>query len=1325
MKEWDDWRVVELNREPAHDLNIPMRDESQLTSQSMESSPYYLSLNGIWKFHWSPDPSSAPAQFYSDGYSTTGWDDITVPYPWQVYGVRNSKNWDKPMYTNITYPFAIDYSNFSVMTPRPSNFTYNSSMMNPVGCYKRSFKLPANWDGRDIYVRFNGAGHGYYVWVNGKFVGYAEDSYLPSEWNITSKLHSGENTIAVQVYRFTTGSYLEDQDYWRLTGIMRDVFLWSAPKTQIRDYFFRTDSLSADGTEARALLDVSITGDKLGKPSFTAVIKDGGRVVAECHANKTGQFTLNFSHVTGIEPWSAENPKLYDLVMTLRNGKKIVDQRGMKVGFHTIKAGPRGELMVNGKETIIRGVNRHDFSEITGRTVSREECERDIRLMKRLNINTIRTSHYPDNPFFYDLCDRYGIYVIGEANVESHGAGYGSGALPHYHQFEHAIVQRSVRQVLTYRNHACIFVWSLGNESGPGDDLKAARDSIKAIDPTRLIHYERDNSLADINSSMYASVDWMREQGEYALTQSRPKPRIQCENTHSMGNSEGNQREYYELYYKYPSLAGECIWDWKDQGLKMTASDGSTYWAYGGDFGDQPNSGDFCCNGVIFPDYSLSAKAYSVKKIYQPLDFVMDDSLSGSFTLISRLCQRNLNYLNVGYKVFQDDGKVLREGTIHHVDIAPGDSMKANLGSMVSGADDDAEVFIRFSATQKATTLWADAGYEVAAECFRLRAPLYRSKVGQDTGRLKVTQNDSVVKVTGDHFEAVFSNGLLSSYTYQGKKMLSAPLRLNVFRIPTDNDDGGAQYNKAWDRLGLRDLTLQAGGFDVTRDDNRDRVTLRVTDDYKGSNISFCTTQSFRVYADGTIVVNNDVMPSVTGVQLPKLGFRTEMPAGFEQMTWLGRGPMESYRDRKEAQFVGLYTDKVSNQWTHYVLPQENGNHEDVRWMGVTDSEGDGMLFIAPDNMATTVGHWRSEEMYVNADDRARHTNEAKFCDNTVVSLDAYNRALGNASCGPDVLSKYKITSERCQFRFILKPVSDMADSAALARAARVTDPTCKAVTISEKQGHAVLSTTMPDATIHYSLDGINYAEYTTPVDMRQGGTLFAFSTREGFDKSGLSSRTFGSYVDKCPWRVVGYDSYMPDNEPANAIDGNSETFWHTQWDPDVPMPHHIIVDMGKSVTLSAFTYKGRADGMSNGRIAEYQLYMTNDTTHWGAPVAKGTFANTDAVQTVPLPELSARYFKLVALSEVNGNAWTSAAELGVEAKGGVKSCDAVEIKDEKGKVKLSTSTRGATIYYSVNRGDYQRYKKPLDLSHGGILTAYCVKEGYAASSVSTRVYLP
>ena len=583
MNEWDDVSINSLNREPAHTLAIPFADEASVSANQIEQSPYYQSLNGVWKFRWVKDPSLRPKGFEQTSYNDAAWDNIDVPATWQVYGIRHGKSWDKPLYTNVNYPFSYNNSTYSVMADRPGWFTYNSNMKNPVGSYRRTFTVPQSWDGRDVYVRFNGAGHGYYVWVNGQFVGYAEDSYLPSEWKITDKLVKGDNTIAVQVYRFTSGSFLEDQDYWRLTGITRDVFLWSAPKTQVRDYF-ATTTLGTGNKTATVKLTADIQGNALSNGTLEVKVMDGTNIVAETSvdASSLGKKAISMT-IDNPRLWSAEEPNLYDLVLTLKDGKKVIDVRGNKLGVRQVSVLQNGALAINGKAIKFHGVDRHDFSTENGRTVSKEEMEKDIFLMKKLNINAIRTSHYPNNPYLYDLCDKYGLYVLAEANVECHG----NTGLSSVDKFKAAMVERNERHVLWMRNHSCICLWSFGNESGGGNNFEAVSKAIKALDTSRLTHYEGNSNWCDVTSTMYGSVGTIegigRDRQNEANSGKKPRPHVQCENTHAMGNSMGNQREFYDLYEKYPALAGEFIWDWKDQGLSMPVPNrpSQTYWAYG------------------------------------------------------------------------------------------------------------------------------------------------------------------------------------------------------------------------------------------------------------------------------------------------------------------------------------------------------------------------------------------------------------------------------------------------------------------------------------------------------------------------------------------------------------------------------------------------------------------------------------------------------------------------------------------------------------------------------------------------------------------------
>ncbi len=1251
MKEWDDVSITHLNREKAHALSVPLADEGAVDANSMESSPYYKSLNGVWKFRWVADPSKRPSGFEKSTYSDAAWDNIDVPATWQVYGVRHNKSWDKPLYCNVAYPFSFDKNTFSVMADRPSWFTYGNTMKNPVGSYRRTFTVPAEWDGRDVFIRFNGAGHGYYVWVNGNFVGYAEDSYLPSEFKITDYLTEGENLLAVQVYRFTSGSFLEAQDYWRLTGITRDVFLWSAPKTQIRD-FFVTNTLSTSYSTAKLSVETDVQGEGFSSGKLSLKVMDGSAVVAESSVDVTsnGKKTVSAT-IASPKLWNAEQPNLYNVVLTLTDGDKVVDVRGCKWGFRDIKVSSKGEILVNGKPIIIHGVDRHDHSMVNGRTVSREEMEKDIFMMKQLNINALRTSHYPNNPYLYDLCDKYGIYVLAEANVECHPYQQLSSEA----KFKDMMVERNENHVLWMRNHPCIFMWSFGNESGGGTNFQAVSNAIRALDKTRLRHYEGNSQWSDVTSTMYAGVDHIEWVGSSRLNATNPQPHVQCENTHAMGNSMGNQREFYDLYEKYPALAGEFIWDWKDQGIEMPVPNGGskTYWAYGGDFGDNPNDGNFCTNGVIFPDYTYSAKAINVKKIYQPADFVMTDSVKGIFRIKNKLSFANLGKYAFSYQVLED-GMLVSENQLDGVDVAAMQSKLYTLGNLIpSDAKDGAEYFVRFSVKTTEAEDWADAGYEVASEQFRIRRALAKPVYTPATNdKIEVVKNTSNVTITGVNFKIVFSNvyGQMSSYTVNGKQLISSAMKFNAFRAPTDNDGRKAGE---WDSANLRGLLVSAGKWSVEESADGS-VTLTIDNKYRGNNgTSFVTQMSYRVMPDGAISVSSLIDPAMQDNVLPRIGYTFDMPDGFENYTWYGRGPWENYRDRKEACFSGLYHSTVTDQWTGYVRPQENGNKEEVRFMALTNASGEGVMVVAPELMSATVGHWRATNIYTDNSNRKKHPYEVSFVKQTVVCVDAAMRALGNASCGPDVLDKYELKAKRTAFSFMILPITGELTDAQLVEKARVANPQCSPVQAAVSGPYVALSTPTTGATIYYSTDGGNvYKKYVSKINFAQGGTILAYAEKDGMSKSIVSATDVKMYVDKASWKVVSVDSEQGGNErKENAIDGNNSTIWHTAYGANTPScPHEIVVDMAKPYNVTSFIYKARSDS-ENGRIKGYELYFSNDGKTWGTAAAKGTFSNTSAEQVVTLSKMvTARYFRLVALSEINGNAWSSAAELSIEA---------------------------------------------------------------------------
>ena len=1250
-KEWDNPLTTSVNRETAHAYSLPMASEADAVKNDMTLSPYYLSLDGKWKFQWVNTPSKATAAMCATDYNDAAWTDIDVPSSWQVWGLHNNKSWDKPLYCNTQYPFEYDRTTFSVMAERPGWFTYNSSMPNPVGTYRKTFTVDAAWlTGHDVFVRFNSVGHGYYLWVNGQRVGYSEDSYLPSEFNITKYLVEGENVIALQVYRFTSGSFLECQDYWRLTGIHRHCFIYAAPKVRISDYFFTTD-LDASYKNAKANVKVTVDGmDITGNGIVEAKILDNGQVIALGSAGVgDGSGSIDMD-VTAPRLWSAEAPNLYDLVLTLKDDAgHVYDIRGSKVGFREVGIRSDGALLINGQRMVFHGVNRHDFSPVNGRAITPEEIEEDIKTMKRLNINAVRTSHYPNDPVFYDLCDKYGLYVLAEADVECHG-NWGLSSEP---KFKNAMVERSQNHVRWMRNHVCIFIWSFGNECGNGNNFQAVANAVKALDKTRLTHYEGNSSYADVSSTMYGSYDNINWIG----SSQHDRPHIQCENSHSMGNSMGNVRDMFDLYEKYPCLTGEFIWDFKDQGLLTKSSTGKEYWAYGGDFGDNPNSGNFCINGLVHPDWTLTAKSYNTKKVYQPIEWRAVSGKTGVFEMKNKLAFLPTSTYDVSYSVMDEEGNVLGSGAITD-EVAAGKTKNVTIDlSALSTLSAAKEAFVYFAAKQKTATAWADAGYVVAEEKLPVqtaRKPMYDTARLQDCGSLSVSNTSTTITITNDRMKAVFSKtqGTLTSYTYDGVQLVSKPLLLSVFRLPTDNDGNHAGD---WDNQGLRKLTVKGTGADVRQLDGDKAVAVTMTSTHTGKNgTAFKVLLHFYVFADGTIMTSSLINPASTGAILPKMGFRLEMPSTMEQLQWFGRGPWDSYRDRKEACLPAVYQSTVTDQYEEYILPQEHGTKQEVRWLSVRNGDGVGMLFAAPDQMAASAVHFRPEDNYTDRNNRSRHTYQFKTCAQTVVSLDAATRGLGNASCGPDVMEKYELRAQNTLFRFFMMPLTKDVSAAG---AARFDMPVCMPVSCERQDnGRIKMSTTTKGAAIYYSIDGGDYQKYTSPVSHAAACTVTAYATAEGLFESATTSYDFELFVDKSGWKLVSADSQHGGNEAKLAFDGKTGTFWHTEYQGSEPQcPHTIVVDMNKIYKVTAFTYLARQDGTQNGMVKAYEVYLSTDGKSWGQPVATGEFTNTTAMQVAKLKTPTVgRYLKLVAKSEINGKAWTSAAEIGIQAEADV-----------------------------------------------------------------------
>jgi beta-galactosidase len=884
----------------------------------------------------------------------------------------------------------------------------------------------------------------FYLWVNGKKVGYSQGSMTPAEFDITDCVGDGENTLAVEVYRWSDGSYLEDQDMWRFSGIFRDVFLFSTPQVHLRDFFVRC---ALDGNYRDATLEVNARVHNYSKdpsePHSVEVslldadgIVVGGEPLVSCAVERTEpgvEEALGMeTAVSNPQKWSSESPYLYTVLLVLKNAAgEVVEVERCSFGFRVVEI-KEGQLWVNGVSVLLKGANRHEHDPYHGRAVPLERMIQDIELLKRFNFNTVRTSHYPDDPKWYDLCDRYGIFLIDEANLEGHGMGYDlDKTLGNKPEWEAAHVDREVAMVERDKNHPSVVIWSMGNESGSGCNFEAGARAIRKLDPTRPIHYERMNEVADIDSTMYPHLD------DFIATAKRntDKPFIMCEYAHAMGNSVGNLKEYWDAIEKYPRLIGGCIWEWADHGLPKEADvepdeDGKRpwYWAYGGDFDDHPNDGNFCMDGLVFPDRGIPPKMWEVKKVYQYVAVEAEDALNGKVRVHNKHFFTNLSAFAVAWTLSQN-GSVIQEGTAEPLDIAPGASEVVTIPFRDPELNPGAEYWLRIGFSLRGDTIWAKKGHEIGWEQIQVPFEVLPKPAPAlaDMPPLDVEDDSETVVVSGKEFRVEFSKRLggIASLSYHGKTIvedggdrLNGPV-LNLFRAFTDNDNAygeGRGIRTPFYRSGLTQIKRYVRGFEVHSPANN-AVKIETCVDCLGSKgTGFRHVCTYTVLSNGTVELDNRMEPVGDLPDLPKIGLQMTVSGEFDDFEWYGRGPHENYPDRKVGAAVGRYGSKVSEQYVPYPHPQENGNKEDVRWASLTDNSEEGLLVVAEETMSVTALHFTASDL-----ERARHTFELKPRRDVILCLDHRQHGLGNASCGPLTLEKYVLHPERTSFRLSLK----------------------------------------------------------------------------------------------------------------------------------------------------------------------------------------------------------------------------------------------------------------------------------------------------------------
>ena len=1041
--DWANHHLLQRNREDAH---ATLAAFPEATAGEVGLSPWAKLLSGTWRFHYAASPAAAPEGFEKPDFDASAWDRLPVPSNWQLHG------YGTPVYSNVRYVFPVD-------PPHVPD-------ANPTGCYRRTFTWegsagqgrPAHNDaGMQVFLHFGGVNSAFHVWLNGQPVGYSQGAHLPSEFNVTPLVRPGENTLAVRVYQYSDGAYLEDQDFWRLSGIFRDVWLVATPAVHMFDVRVRTP-LENDYQDAR--LDVSVSLRNYGARgvrgySVAAKLLDAdGRVVLDQPVME--KVIIGAGREVAVEmaapiasprKWNAEEPYLYELQLSLCDAQGHVVEAGrLPVGFRQVEV--KGQrILVNGAPIKIHGVNRHDMSPDTGHAVSLALMEQDVRLMKQHNVNAVRTSHYPPDPRLLDLCDRYGLFVIDEADLECHGMQPLS-RLSADPEWEAAYLDRAVRMVERDKNHPSIIMWSLGNESGYGVNHDAMARWIRQADPTRLIHYEGADGaqrwdknahrltpgLLDVESEMYPHVDRLIERGKVA---DDPRPYFMCEYAHAMGQGPGNLEEYWEAIRAYPRLVGGCIWEWADHsirrkgdrllfceapsrpsGEKLPAPFSAQEWfAYGGDFGDEPNDGNFCIDGLVFPDRVPHSGLIEYKTVIQPVHVEAVDLKAGKIRLVNRNDFASLDYLEGRWVVLADD-RIVAQGTLPGLDILAHESQEFTLiGRAYISAP---ATLLNLSFVLRKDTPWAARGHEVAFAQFQLpvEAPAAPAIRVAAMPPLEMRECREQIEVVGDEFRIAFDgrSGFMTAWEWHGLPLLAHGPQVQLWRAPTDNDRHVANEWRAagYERLVPRITLIELQGMG----DGAARVRVEFVLGAWAVVPPFRCAHTYSVYGSGDVVIETALEPLKEGLPpLPRFGLELHLPEGFEQFAWYGLGPHECYVDRKESGRVGLWRGTVSEQHVPYVRPQENGNKADCGWAAVTTIRGTGLLAVGMPLINVNVQHNTPEDMT-----KATHTYDLVPRPETVLLLDHAHNGLGSNSCGPRELEKYRLVPRPMRFAVRLKP---------------------------------------------------------------------------------------------------------------------------------------------------------------------------------------------------------------------------------------------------------------------------------------------------------------
>lgn len=991
--EWQDPKVNAVNRAPMHTHYFAYESEAAALKGCPESSANYLTVNGTWKFNWVRNADQKPTGFWTAGYDDKGWADMPVPGMWELNGYGD------PIYVNNGYAWGNQFE---------SNPPYVPSENNHVGSYRREFEIPAAWAGKDIFLHFGSVTSNIYLWINGKYVGYSEDSKLEAEFDVTRYLVPGKkNLVAFQVFRWCDGSYLEDQDFFRYSGVARDSYFYARSKQRIQDIRVTPDLDAAykDGT-------LNVTVQFQGKASSAALelVDAEGRTVASGNVSGKGTASASLA-LAAPNKWTAETPYLYTLKATC-GGETIP----VKVGFRKIEL-TGGQILVNGQPVLIKGADRHELDPDGGYVLSRERMLQDVLIMKQFNLNAVRTCHYPDDNFWYDLCDEYGLYMVAEANVESHGMGYGEKTLAKDPAYELAHMERNIRNVQRNFNHPSVIFWSLGNEAGYGPTFDHAYDWVKAEDPSRAVQYEQAHltGKSDIFCPMY--LDYRRSE-EYAKNPATNKPLIQCEYAHAMGNSEGGFKEYWDLIRKYPKFQGGFIWDFVDQSLRWKNADGVTIYAYGGDF-NRYDAGDqnFCDNGLISPDRVPNPHMYEVGYWYQN---IWTELVDGGVSVYNENFFRDLSDYRLEWTLLRN-GRPVRTGTVENLSVAPQARVRVPL--QLGRCEGEGEWLLNVNYVLKCEDGLLPAGHVAARQQLPIREYQAPALTLAEGPAPRIVDNDrQYLIVRGGDFSVEFSRftGWLTHYDVNGERLLKEGTAVtpNFWRAPTDNDFGAQLQRRyrVWNQPQIRRKSLEA---------KTEGSVVKVTAEHEIVDLG-TLTMTYEIDGTGAVKVT-EKMTAIPGKEVSDLfryGMQIVMPKSFDRVVYYGRGPIENYSDRNASTFLGLYDQSVDEQFYPYIRPQENGTKTDLRWWNVMDAAGNGLKFTSEAPFSASALHYTVESLDEGLMKRNLHSQEIPQADLTNVLVDKVQMGVGCVnSWGALPLEQYRIPYGDYTFTFMMAPL--------------------------------------------------------------------------------------------------------------------------------------------------------------------------------------------------------------------------------------------------------------------------------------------------------------